>query len=95
MIFPLLGLPFIELPSIVTNVGSAVGAAAGIGFGLWRGRQMKNLVKQVMELVQVYRAAKADGEVTADETDKIFDELGDVAEAAIDVWKFSKKARKL
>jgi len=93
MIYPLIGLPFVELPSIVTNLGAALGTAAGIGFGIWRGKQTKNLIKQVLELVQVYRKAKEDGEVTPKETEQIFNELADVAIAAVDVWKFSKKAR--
>ena len=84
---PAFGLPFIEVPSIV----SSIAGVAGVGFALWRGKQMKNLIKQVMELVQVYRKAKADGEITPDEVDKIMNELADVAFASVDVWKFTKK----
>jgi len=87
-----LGIPFIDIPGEVIG---GIGGAVGIGFGLWRARQMKNLIKQVMELVQAYNKAKADGKVTPEEAEKVLMELGDVAIAAVDVWKFTKKARKV
>ena len=88
MINFVIGLPFIDIPSAV----SVIGGVAGVGFAIWRGKQMKSLVRNILEFVQKYRAAKADGEISATEMDILIDELQEITQDAISVYIFWKKS---
>jgi len=92
MIWWAFGIPFIDIPG---DILGGIGGIVGIGFGLWRARQMKRLIKEVLEAVQAYRKANEDGKITPEEATKIIEELADVASAGVDVWKFTKSARKV
>jgi predicted transcriptional regulator len=72
------------------GIGEIVGAGtalAGAGFGIWKKRQLGKVVKEVFDVVKVYRAAKADGTITPDEVDKIIDELEEAVKALLTTFR--------
>jgi len=78
------------LPEIVSTAIGAVGGGVGLigaGVALWKKRQLGVVVKEVFDVVRVYREARKDGEITAEEMDKIINELEEAARAGVAVWK--------
>jgi len=72
--------------SIIPGVGGVVGIA-GAAFGIYKKRQLGKVVKEVFEVVTVYRKAKEDGTITPEEMDKLLVELEEAVVAVIGVWK--------
>ena len=67
----------------IGEIVGGVGAVAGAGFGIWKKKQLGNVVKQVFDVIQEYRKAKDDGKITPEEMDRIIDELEEAMKAII------------
>jgi len=89
------GIPIL---SDILNIGGGIIGAVGIAYGLWRGKKLQNLIREIFEDVAKYRAikdAKSKGgvEITPEELTELLDEIQQTAQAAVSVWTWWK-ARK-
>jgi len=78
------------ISEIVGFAGGITGVAGAIG-GIWYRKKLGNVVKQVFDVITVYREAKKDGEISPEETDKIIDEIEEAVVAIVGIWKPKSK----
>ena len=89
------GIPII---GDILNIGGGIAGVAGVAFGLWRGKKLQKLVREIFEDVAKYRAikdAKSAGgvEITPEELTELLDEIQQTAEAAVSVWSWWKSRK--
>ena len=60
------------------GIGEIVGGVVAVGgtaFGWYKKKQLANVIKEVFDVIQEYRKAKSDGEITPEEMDKLIEEI--------------------